>query len=344
MNLSEFDYELPEELIAQYPADKRDDSRLLVVDKNRETVNHAIFSRLPEFLKPGDLLILNNTQVIPARLIGEKSGTGGTVELLLLEEISNKVWRCMFKRGKRLPVGTEVIFQKGRLQGAIGEKIVEGRGVVEFSCSGDFLEMLKEYGRIPLPPYIKRKPGDSFNDTARYQTVFARKPGSSAAPTAGLHFTENLLNEIKKAGVHVAHVTLHVGPGTFNPIRSEEIERHKMEPEYFSVLPETKEAIEKAQRDKSRIISVGSTSLRCVESACDDAAVWMESGHTHLFILPGYRFKRVNGLITNFHLPKTTLFVLVCAFAGKSLMQRAYRESIKRRYRFYSYGDAMLIL
>ncbi len=345
MNLSEFDYELPHDLIAQYPAEKRDESRLLVVDTRNESIIHSQFQSLPEFLKPGDLLILNETKVIPARLVGRKIETGGKVELLLLEQRSEKVWKCMVKHGKSLRKGSLVDFEGGELRCKVLEEIKNGKGEVEFDYSGDFFQILKNLGEIPLPPYIKRNPDDSFSDSERYQTVFAKNPGSSAAPTAGLHFTPQMLKDLEVAGINFAHITLHVGPGTFVPIRTEEIKKHKMEPEPFEILPQAVEAIQKALRDKTRIIGIGSTSVRCLESALsNDKSNLTKKGCTDLFIYPGYRFKGINSMLTNFHLPKTTLFVLVCTLAGAGFMKRAYKEAIQQRYRFFSYGDAMLII
>jgi len=345
LNLSEFQYELPDELIAQYPAEERDHSRLMIVDAKKERVTHARFTDLPDFLNRGDLLVLNDTRVIPARLFGQKQGTGGTVELLLLEKKGDKVWQCMFKRGKRLPTGTGIVFEGGCLRGEILEKIREGKGLVEFTHSGNFFDALKIAGRVPLPPYIRREPNKGFNDRERYQTVFAIKPGSSAAPTAGLHFTRELINELKGRGINLAFLTLHVGPGTFVPIRAERIDEHRMDPEFFQIPSESLEAVERARRDGARVVAVGSTALRGVEAAFQHGESGpQKSGHTDLFIYPGFRFRRITGLVTNFHLPGTTLFVLACTFAGTSLMKRAYQEAIEKRYRFYSYGDAMVIL
>lgn len=345
MKLSEFDYGLPQELIAQRPAEERDHSRLMVVDKQKGRLLHSQFKNLPEFIQQGDLLVLNDTKVIPARLIGKKSGTGGRVELLLLESAGGTSWRCMFKRGKRLAKGSGIIFKGGQLRAKVAEEVNEGKGVVEFDYSGDFWEVLDRLGNVPLPPYIQRKQGHSFQDVERYQTVFARDPGSCAAPTAGLHFTENVFKGLKDAGANLAFVTLHVGPGTFVPIRTDDIEQHRMEPEFFRVPPETAEAMKKARRNGSRVIPVGSTALRCVESAFRDGdGKVAPRGYTDLFIYPGYTFQRINGLITNFHLPRSTLFVLVCALAGTTLTKQAYTEAIKNRYRFYSYGDAMIVV
>ncbi len=345
MDLSSFDYTLSRELIAQVPARRRDASRMLVVDRQKSSVSHSRFKYLPEFFKRGDLIILNNTKVIPARLIGKRRRTGGVVELLLIEKIDGKAWKCMIKGGKKLKKGTKILFKEGQLTGKVADPVMDGRGVIEFDCSGDFYSVLQELGDIPLPPYIKREPGESRDDAERYQTIFSKCPGSSAAPTAGLHFTEEVLNDLKSKGVHLAYVTLHVGPGTFVPVRTEKIEEHKMEPEYFEIPSETIEAIEKAGRDRSRVTGVGSTVLRCVESSYKNGRPMNgKSGHTDLYVYPGYNFNRVNSLVTNFHLPKSTLFILVCAFAGTELMKSAYKQAMEKRYRFYSYGDAMLIL
>lgn len=345
MDLSEFDYHLPPDLIAQVPAEERDQSRLMVVDRDQGSVTHSRFRALPDFLRRGDLLVLNDTQVIPARLLGKKEETGGAVEILLLERISPSAWRCMFKRGKRVAPGTRIVFEGGELCGTVVGKVTEGRGMVEFDFAGDFFEVLKRWGQVPLPPYIKPKSEKAYDHAGRYQTLFAQNPGSSAAPTAGLHFTDQVFRGLASAGVRIATVTLHVGPGTFLPIRTPRIEDHQMEPERYNISAETREVIARAVQDENRIIPVGSTSLRVLESFSQGSSSSEdENGATDLFIYPGYKFRRASGLVTNFHLPQSTLFVLVCALAGTSLMKRTYEEAVRERYRFYSYGDAMVIL
>ncbi|HET7754224.1 MAG TPA: tRNA preQ1(34) S-adenosylmethionine ribosyltransferase-isomerase QueA [Anaeromyxobacteraceae bacterium] len=340
MKISEFDYELPEELIAQEPIEPRDASRLLVVPDDGG-VRHARFVDLPDLLEPGDLLVLNDTRVIPARLVGAKE-TGGRCEVLLLEPLDAERarWQAIGQASKPMRAGQRLTF--GRL-GACVESI-EGEGflTVKFDVSGDALDAaIEREGRIPLPPYIRRAPGAADRD--RYQTVVARAPGSAAAPTAGLHFTPELLARIEARGVARAHVTLHVGPGTFLPVRVEELGEHRMHEERFEISAETARAFSDCRRRGGRVVAVGTTVVRALESACDGAALRAGPGRTALFITPGHRFRAVDALVTNFHLPRSTLLVLVCAFAGRERVLAAYGEAVRERYRFFSYGDAMFL-
>jgi S-adenosylmethionine:tRNA ribosyltransferase-isomerase len=334
MKLSDFYYDLPKELIAQYPAQKRDESRLLVLHKNTGIVEHRIFKDLAEYLNPEDILVLNNTKVVPARLWGKKE-TGGKVEALILNLIEKKSeYETLLKPARGCKIGSKIIFGEGELNAEV-VRIENGRRFLKFSCNGNLNNMLDKLGEMPLPPYIKREALGS--DIERYQTIYASKNGAVAAPTAGLHFTKELLGSISKKGIDVEYVTLHVGYGTFKPVKSEDIKEHKMEKEYFEIESKVKERL---RHKKGKIIAVGTTSARVLESMNNGA----EKGWTELFIYPGYKFKAVEGLLTNFHLPKTTLLMLVAAFCGQDLMLKAYEEAIKEKYRFYSYGDAMLII
>ncbi len=352
MKLSDFYYDLPKELIAQYPVKKRDESRLLVLYKNTGTIEHRIFKDIVEYLNPGDLLVLNNTKVLPARLIGRKE-TGGKVEALVLgighraESIEQRdEYEALLKPSRGCIVGSKITFGNGELKAEVA-RIENGRRFLQFDCNGNLGNMLNKLGQMPLPPYIKRDTVDS--DADRYQTVYASKNGAVAAPTAGLHFTKELLKDISNKGTDVEYITLHVGYGTFRPVISEDIEEHKMEKEYFEI---EERVINKLKNKKGRIIAVGTTSARALEAfsnsrSCRTATHGVRngfSGWTDLFIYPGYRFKAVDGLLTNFHLPKTTLLMLVAAFCGRELLFKAYEEAIKEKYRFYSYGDAMLIM
>ena len=336
MKKSDFDFYLPEELIAQTPLEKRDSSRLLVLDKNTGEIEHHHFYELPEFLNEGDCLVLNNSRVLPARLIGTRS-TGGAVELVLLRDLGEGRWECLSRPGRKTKPGTELVFGSGELT-AVVEKVVEGGNrIVRFNYQGIFLEVLESLGKMPLPPYIK----EELQDPERYQTVYSRELGSAAAPTAGLHFTEELLEKISAKGVKVCYVTLHVGLGTFRPVKEDAISDHVMHTEHFEISRESADIINSC---KGRVVAVGTTSCRVLESAAD------ESGHidpmtadTGIFIYPGYRFKRVDALITNFHLPESTLLMLVSAFSSREIMLRAYAEAIEQRYRFFSFGDAMFI-
>jgi S-adenosylmethionine:tRNA ribosyltransferase-isomerase len=345
MLLSDFDYELPLELIAQEPAPERTGSRLLVVDRSSQQFLHARFLDIPRLLPADCLLVLNDTRVFPARLRGRKE-TGGAVEVLLLRRVQKpgEIWEVLCKGGQSIRTRARVRFSSD-LSGEWLEAPREGRGVLQFFAHGDFWTVLEQVGEIPLPPYIKRGAGRNNEDRVRYQTVYARHLGAIAAPTAGLHFTEELLDAVRQRGVETVFVTLHVGAGTFQPIRSEAIERHSMEEEEYALSEDVAERINLAKRAGKKIIAVGTTTTRALESAATEEGMVRPGHHrTNLFIYPGYRFRVIDGLITNFHLPRSTLLLLVSAFAGRDLILRAYAEAIARRYRFYSYGDAMLIL
>lgn len=335
MKTSEFDFHIPDELIAHEPAKKRDASRLMVLDRARQTIEHRHFSDLVDYLLPGDLLVVNDTKVIPANLVGRKADGSAKVEVLLAKLIdpAKNIWECLVKPGKRLSVGSSVVFGDGQAAGTVLEKTDSGEQIIQFA--GDLEGFMKRSGEIPLPPYIN-DPGDRTEElTARYQTVYAKKEGASASPTAGLHFTPELLARAQAKGVGVAHVTLHTGLATFKPIYADNVEDHKMYSEHYEVSAETIEAIKKAKR----IVAVGTTSVRTLESLSQGRA-----GETKLFIYPGYKFKAVNAMVTNFHWPRTSLILLVSAFAGKEFIMRAYREAVEHKYRFFSFGDAMLIL
>ena len=339
MKTSDFVYDLPEELIAQTPLEKRDASRLLVLDRHSGRTEHRHFSDLPAYLRPGDCLVLNDSRVIPARLIGTRK-TGGAVEAVLLRDLGGGRWECLTRPGKKMRPGTEAFFGD-ELSAVVEEVLPDGNRILRFSCGGIFLEVLERLGRVPLPPYIKAQ----LDDPERYQTVYAREPGSAAAPTAGLHFTNELLDEIRAMGVDVRFVTLHVGLGTFRPVKAEDIEDHEMHAEYCVIPPETADAVNRARANGGRVIAVGTTSCRTLESfAHDDGTLEPSGGWTSIFIYPGYRFKCVDALVTNFHLPGSTLVMLVSALAGRENILNAYKEAVDERYRFFSFGDAMLII
>lgn len=341
MKVSDFTYELPEELIAQDPLKDRASSRLMVLDKKSGAVSHRSFRDIKEYLRKGDCLVLNNTRVIPARLLGERIGTGGAVEILLLKRLGDNTWETLVRPGKKLKAGAAVSFGGGLLKGEIEEVLPDGNRIVRFEYEGIFEELLDRLGQMPLPPYITHK----LEDRNRYQTVYAKHDGSAAAPTAGLHFTEELLDEIREMGVSIAEVTLHVGLGTFRPVKATEITDHKMHSEFYRIDEETASLINETKRQGGRIISVGTTSTRTLESASDpDGTLRAKSGWTEIFIYPGYEFKVIDGLITNFHLPESTLIMLVSALAGREHVLSAYETAVKERYRFFSFGDAMLIL
>ncbi len=340
MKLSNFDYDLPPQLIAQHPSRQRDRSRLLVLNRREEGVEHRIFSQLPSYLSAGDLLVLNQTKVIPARLKGVKVGTGGKVEIFLLNQVRGDEWRVLVRPGKRVRPGTKISIGGGRLRAQITDGGQDGYRGVRFTAEGDFWQILQELGEVPLPPYIKRKPEPV--DRLRYQTVYAQTEGAVAAPTAGLHFTEELLERIGAKGVKTASLILHVGWGTFRPIKSEEISEHRMEAEYYHIPSEVCSAIRKVKSNRGKIYAVGTTTVRALESWGQEENP--REGWTSLFIYPPFNFKVVDGLITNFHLPRTSLLMLVSAFAGRERVLTAYAEAIREGYRFYSYGDAMLIL
>lgn len=341
MNISEFDYDLPNELIAQTPLEKRDSSRLLVMDKKSGELVHESFSNIIQYLNRGDVLVLNDTKVIPARLIGEKEETGAVIELLLLKDLGNDVWECLSKPAKRLKVGTIVSFGNGLLKASVVEKFDEGLTHVKLLYDGILMEILDKLGTMPLPPYIH----ESLSDQGRYQTVYAKNIGSAAAPTAGLHFTKELLSEIEKKGVIITYVTLHVGLGTFRPVEVENVLEHHMHSEYYIMSKETANILNSAKDDGRRIIAVGTTSTRTLETIAsnNNGRFVATSGNTDIFIYPGYEFKGIDCLITNFHLPKSTLVMLVSALSSKENIMNAYREAIENKYRFFSFGDAMFI-
>ena len=340
MKTSDFYFDLPEELIAQDPLEDRSSSRLMVLDKNTGEITHRIFHDITEYLKPGDCLVINDTKVIPARLIGEKEDTGAKVEILLLKRKENDVWETLVKPGKKCRPGARVTFGGGELKAEIKEVLPDGNRLVQFEYEGIFEEVLDRLGQMPLPPYITHK----LKDKNRYQTVYAKYEGSAAAPTAGLHFTKELLSHIESMGVEIARVTLHVGLGTFRPVKVENVLEHHMHSEFYQVTPEAADKINAAKKAGGRIISVGTTSTRTLESvAKEDGTIVPGSGNTEIFIYPGYRFRAIDGLITNFHLPESTLLMLVSALAGKDHIMAAYAEAVKERYRFFSFGDAMFI-
>ncbi len=341
MNTSDFYYELPEELIAQDPLPDRSASRLMVLDKESGGVTHRSFRDIISYLNPGDCLVLNNTRVLPARLLGEKKDTGAVVEILLLKRQSIKSWETLVRPGKKLREGAEVSFGNGLLTGKIMKVLPDGNRIVEFAFEGVFEELLDTLGQMPLPPYITHE----LHDRERYQTVYAKKDGSAAAPTAGLHFTKELLSSIRDNGISIAEITLHVGLGTFRPVKAEKIEDHEMHTEYYEIGKEAAELINRAKEEGHRIIAVGTTSTRTLESAADENGKLTEKkGWTDIFIYPGYSFRVIDGLITNFHLPESTLIMLVSALAGRENVLAAYQKAVDERYRFFSFGDAMLII
>lgn len=340
MKVSDFDFDLPEELIAQHPLEKRDSSRLMVLDKNTGEIEHRSFHDVIEYLNEGDTLVLNNTRVMPARLIGEKEGTGGKIEFLLLKRIEGDRWECLAKPGKRAKVGQKFTFGEGKLICTVVDIVEEGNRIIEFSYEGIFEQVLDELGEMPLPPYITEK----LEDKERYQTVYSKEKGSAAAPTAGLHFTEELLKEIKAKGVNIAYLTLHVGLGTFRPVKVEDINEHIMHSEYYHLDNENADLINETKKRGNKVIAVGTTSTRTLETIGDDNGfVREQSGWTDIFIYPGYKYKVIDELITNFHLPESTLIMLVSALAGKEHVMNAYNEAVKEKYRFFSFGDSMLI-
>lgn len=341
MKVSDFDYHLPEELIAQEPVEPRDASRLLVLHRQTGALAHRVFRDIIEYLEPSDVLVINDTKVIPARLFGTKKGTGANVEVLLLKRISQDVWEVLVRPGRRVPPGTWLEFGDGVLAAKVLDTTAAGGRVLEFFYEGVFEAILDELGQMPLPPYIHKE----LSDKQRYQTVYARKDGSAAAPTAGLHFTPGLLERIATRGITVCSITLHVGLGTFRPVKVDTVEEHRMHGEYYSIDQETALAIQKAKEAGGRVVAVGTTTARTLEAVMQQHGELAAcSGWTDIFIYPGFRFQVVDGLITNFHLPRSTLLMLVSAFAGKDLVLQAYETAIRERYRFFSFGDAMLIL
>lgn len=341
MKTSDFFYDLPEELIAQDPLEDRTASRLLVLDRKTGAVKHKIFSDVIDYLNKGDCLVINNTRVIPARLIGEKEGTGGKVEVLLLKRRANDVWETLVKPGKKLKPGAKITFGDGRLRAEVLEVVEEGNRLVKFHYEGIFEEILDSLGEMPLPPYITHK----LEDKEMYQTVYAKFDGSAAAPTAGLHFTKELLNKIEEKGIKISSITLHVGLGTFRPVKVDDVNNHHMHTEWYEVNAEAAEIINETKRNGGRVICVGTTSCRTIESVADDNGYMKaKTGETDIFIYPGYKFKVMDGLITNFHLPESTLVMLVSAFAGKENVLSAYETAVKEKYRFFSFGDAMILI
>lgn len=341
MNLHEFYYDLPEELIAQEPLQNRDESRLMVLNKATGEIKHDIFKNIINYLKPNDVLVLNDTKVIPARLVGVREDTGGKIEFVLLKRLGIDEWEILVKPGRRAKIGSKFIFGNGELKASVLSNTDAGGRIVRFSYEGVFEEVLDKLGEMPVPPYIKKK----LKDKNMYQTVYAKHEGSAAAPTAGLHFTNELLDKIRKFGVKTVFITLHVGLGTFRPVKEEIIENHKMHSEFYIVSEDAADAINAARKTGGRIISVGTTSTRTLETvADDDGIVHAGSGWTDIFIYPGYKYKAIDGIITNFHLPESTLIMMISAFAGKENVMDAYKTAIDNKYRFYSFGDAMLII
>ncbi|MGM9522261.1 MAG: tRNA preQ1(34) S-adenosylmethionine ribosyltransferase-isomerase QueA [Oscillospiraceae bacterium] len=340
MKTSDFFYDLPKELIAQTPLDKRDESRLMLLDKETGKVEHRHFYELPDFLNPGDCLVLNDSRVLPARLFGKRP-TGGAVEVLLLNDKGSGVWECLTRPGKKTRAGMELVFGDGELTARVLSEIEGGNRLIKFDYDGIFIEILERLGRMPLPPYIH----EELHDSERYQTVYSRELGSAAAPTAGLHFTPELLKKIEDKGIPLAYVTLHVGLGTFRPVKEDEIENHDMHSEFCQISPEAAEIINRTKKNGGRVVCIGTTSCRTVESFADnDGFLKPCSGWTNIFIYPGYKFKCLDALVTNFHLPESTLLMLVSALAGRENVLAAYEEAVRERYRFFSFGDAMLIM
>jgi S-adenosylmethionine:tRNA ribosyltransferase-isomerase len=342
MKLTDFDYHLPPDRIAQSPLQQRDASRLLVVDRDTHTFHHTRFSQIGEYLPDPVILVLNDTKVIPARLIGNKSGTGGKIELLLIREKETDTWEALAKPRRNLRIGTQIVFGNGNLIAEVLAKPDDGHCIVRFNYDGTFSAILADVGMMPLPPYIRRAP--NAEDKVRYQSVYAATEGAIAAPTAGLHFTQELLAELKNSGIETATLTLHVGPGTFQPVKVEYIQTHKMHAEYIHLTETEADHIRSAREAGVKIVAIGTTVVRSLETAGRTGAIYPYSGYSELFIYPGHRFNAVDALVTNFHLPKSTLLMLVSAFAGKDLIQKAYQEALQHNYRFYSYGDAMLII
>ena len=340
MKTKDFYYDLPEELIAQDPLEKREMSKLMILDKESGKIEHKVFKDVIDYLNPGDCLVINDTKVLPARLYGNRVSTGGMVEILLLKRVDKDVWECLVKPGKKAKIGNRIEFGEGKLVGEIIDVVEEGNRLIKFEYDGIFEEILDEIGTMPLPPYIHHK----LEDKNRYQTVYAMNNGSAAAPTAGLHFTKELLKKIEDKGIEIVRVTLHVGLGTFRPVKVDDVTNHHMHSEYYEVSEEAANKINSIKAAGGRIICVGTTSCRTIESASDDSGKVIPSkGNTEIFIYPGYKFKVLDCLITNFHLPESTLLMLVSALASKENIMKAYHEAIDNRYRFFSFGDAMLI-
>lgn len=340
MKVSDFNYDLPEELIAQHPSEKRDESRLMVLNREKQTIENKVFKDVIDYLNEGDCLVINNTKVIPARLYGKKE-TGANVEFLLLKRIHDDTWEVIVRPGRKLLAGAKVIFGDGLLEATVDKVLENGNREVTFKYQGIFNEILDQIGMMPLPPYIKER----LKEKDRYQTVYAKYEGSAAAPTAGLHFTPELLEKIKAKGVEIANVTLHVGIGTFRPVKVENVEEHDMHSEHYYIKQEDVDKINKAKKSGHRVISVGTTSCRVLESVADENGFVKETeGDTNIFIYPGYKFKCIDNLITNFHLPESTLIMLVSTLAGKDFVMSAYKKAVEEKYRFFSFGDAMIII
>ncbi len=340
MKITDFDYYLPEELIAQEPAPKRDESRLMILCKDGGEPEHRIFRDIVNYIKPQDVLVINNTKVLPARLWGKKKGSGAKIEVLLLTRLDEQTWEVLVRPGRRVPPGTEIIFNED-LRCTVEATTPEGCRICNFHHRGEFERLLDKLGAMPLPPYIKKQP----RDPERYQTVYARHPGSAAAPTAGLHFTPQLLDDIRSQGTAVVPVLLHVGLGTFRPVKVQDITRHHMHAEYYEITPEAARVINETKAKGGRVIAVGTTTTRCLEeAAAQDGSVRPGAGWSELFIYPGYEFRVIDGLVTNFHLPRSTLLMMVSALVGRDRLLQAYAEAVRLRYRFFSFGDAMLII
>ena len=342
MKLADYDYNLPDTLIPQFPLQRRDASRLMVINRRTREIRHAQFSQIGEFLPPRSLLVLNDTKVIPARLIGEKLPTGGKIELLLIRPKGERIWETLVRPSRRVSRGTRLVFGQGALTAQIRQKNKDGICIVRFACDGEFHSILARVGQIPLPPYIKREP--DAGDGERYQCVYASNEGAVAAPTAGLHFTHSLLNQLKRDGFDWVTLTLHVGLGTFQPVKVEDIENHKLHEEYFDISQTSADQLNSTIEQGRKVVAVGTTSVRALEAVASDRGIRPYRGFTDIFIYPGYQFNAVDALVTNFHLPRSTLLMLVSAFADREFILEAYRQAIARKYRFYSYGDAMLIL
>jgi len=340
LRVRDFYYHLPEELIAQKPIDIRDKSRLMIVDKNTGAIEHGVFRDVVKYLQPGDCLVLNDTRVIPARLFGHKLNTGGRIEFVLLRRIDIDCWEVLVKPGKRARAGTRFGFGEGQLKAEVLENTPAGGRIVRFEYSGVFENVLERLGTMPLPPYIKER----LDDPERYQTVYSREDGSAAAPTAGLHFTDDLLEKIREKGVRIVYITLHVGLGTFRPVKAKEVESHIMHPEYYRIDQKACKTVNDTMDKGGRIIAVGTTSCRTLETVASEKGVTTGEGWTDIFIYPGYNFKVVDGMITNFHLPESTLVMLVSALVGRENIMNAYRTAIEEKYRFFSFGDAMLLI
>ncbi len=340
MKVADFNYNLPEELIAQVPLQKRDESRLMILNKEKQTIEHKVFKNIIDYLEPGDCLVRNNTKVIPARIYGKKQ-TGANVEFLLLKNIEGDIWESIVRPGNKLHIGTRVIFGDGLLEAEILDTMPGGTRKIKFYYNGIFNEILDSIGLMPLPPYIH----EELQDRDRYQTVYAKYNGSAAAPTAGLHFTPELLKNLEEKGIKIANVTLHVGIGTFRPVKETEVEKHEMHSEHYYIKQEDVDKINETKKQGHRIISVGTTSCRVLETISDEnGLVKVSEGDTQIYIYPGYKFKCIDALITNFHLPQSTLLMLVSALAGKDYIMRAYKEAVNKKYRFFSFGDAMFIM